>query len=141
MNKRNLQIYNKKKSDTEIIKYIKNEIYNNVKKAFIKIKEVDLLGDLDANIITLYQKIKKLYNTKKLLQYYFGTVKNTSNGYLQKNDVYALGLTIFEILHIYSDYKIREHPKLYDLLKNMLLFYPDQRYNVVQCINHPYLSK
>ena len=132
--------YNTDYSEKDIIKKIKHEIHNNVKRAFKIINELDLLNDLDTHIITLYERIKFLYKTKKLLPHYFGTIKHKSKGYLQKNDVYALGLTIFEVLYLFSDYNVRENEPLYDLLKNMLVFDPVKRYNVVQCINHRYFK-
>ena len=40
-----------------------------------------------------------LYKSNKLLPAYFGTDKNKFNGYLQKADIYALGITIKEIFY------------------------------------------
>ena len=132
--------YNTNNTEEYIIKKINTEIHNNVYKAFNIINELSMISDLDNKNKQLYDTIKNLYNTKKILPYYFGTTKHKFNGYLQKNDVYALGLTMFELLYIYSDYNMTENLELYDLLKHMIAFDPYIRYNAVQCINHAYFT-
>lgn len=132
-----LRKYNSR-SEHYISKKILQEIYSNVKKAFMKINEQELLGDLYSNIMSLYEKIKNLYDNDKILTMFFGSEKNKFNGYLQKGDVYALGLSIFETLYFYSKINIRQHSQLYDLLIHMIALDPDKRYNAVQCLSHPY---
>ena len=127
-------------SEYYILKKIKHEIYDNVRKALLKINEKELLGNLDANILALYKKIKTLYNKKKILPIYFGTDKNKFNGYVQKSDVYALGYSIFETLYYYSEIDVRQNLELYDLLIHMITLDPDKRYNAVRCLSHPYLQ-
>jgi serine/threonine protein kinase len=71
---------------------------------------------------------------------YFGT--NKYDGYLQKSDIYGLGINIYKSLYYYNKIDIqRKYPQLYDLLMNMIKFDPDERYNVLQCLNHPYFTK
>jgi serine/threonine protein kinase len=135
-----LRKYNSR-SEHYISKKILHEIHINVKKAIMKINEKDLLGNLDNNINALYEKIQNLYNNNKILQIYFGSVKNKFNGYIQKSDIYALGYSIFETLYIYSEINVQQHTKLYDLLIHMMAFDPDKRYNAVQCLSHPYFHE
>lgn len=87
----------------------------------------------------LYDKIDKFYNDGIILDKYFGT--NKYNGYLQKSDIYGLGINIYKSLYYYNKIDVkREYPKLYDLLMNMIKFDPDERYNVLQCLSHPYFK-
>ena len=102
-----------------------------------------MLSNLQENINALIKKIQYLIDNNKLLDKYFGT--NTTqlyNGYLQKADVYALGITIFDTLQLkkHSTVDVRENKLLYDLLLKMIDIDPDKRYNVIQCINHPYFA-
>jgi len=128
------------RSEHYISKKILHEIHSTVKKALIKINEKELLGNLDNNILALYEKIKNLYDNNKILPIYFGSDKNKFNGYVQKCDVYSLGYSIFETLYVYSEVNVRQHPQLYDLLIHMMALDPDKRYNAVQCLSHPYLG-
>lgn len=124
--------------------YKQKHIYDkikNVKEALSRIEEKNMLSNLQENINALTKKIQYLMDTNKLLDKYFGT--NTIqlyNGYLQKADVYALGITIFDTLqlHKHSNVDVRENKLLYDLLLKMIAIDPDKRYNVVECIHHPY---
>jgi serine/threonine protein kinase len=116
------------------------EIHSTVRKALTKINEKELLSNLDKNIMVLYEKIKKLFDNNKILPIYFGGDKNKFNGYIQKNDVYALGYSIFETLHVYSEIDIHQNANLYDLLLHMIALDPDKRYNAVQCLSHPYFQ-
>lgn len=127
-------------SEHYIKKKILHEIHSTVKKALLKINEKELLGNLDNNIIALYEKIKNLYNNNKILPIYFGSEKNKFNGYVQKCDIYALAYSIFETLYIYSEINVQQHTQLYDLLIHMIAFDPDKRYNAVQCLSHPYFN-
>lgn len=132
-----LRKYNSR-SEHYITKKVLTEINHYVKKAFNKIDEKGLLGNLDKNAITLYEKIKSLFDNKKILPIYFGSDKNKFNGYIQKADVYALGYSIFETLYVYSEIDVRQNDKLYDLLIHMITIDPDKRYNAIQCLSHPY---
>jgi len=93
---------------------------------------------LNANIDTLYKKVEYLFEKQKLLNAYYGSDNNKFNGFLQKADIYALGLTIYECLYKYSNINIKQNEKLYDLLLHMIAIDPDKRYNVYQCLEHPY---
>ena len=128
----------KDRSESYIISKIIKEIEANVKKSIMNINEKELLGNFTNNCLSLYQKVKYLFDNQQILNSYYGTEKNKFNGYLQKSDVYALGLTIFIALYIYSDIDVRNNELLYDLLIHMIAIDPDKRYNAVQCLSHPY---
>ena len=97
-------------------------------------------GNYKENILALHDKIHNLHEHGKLLPVYFGSEKNKFNGYLQKADVYALGLAIFIMLYVYSGVDVRANANLYDLLIHMIAMDPDKRYNAVQCLSHPFLQ-
>ena len=126
------------RSEHYITKKITSEINSSVKKALTKLNEKELLGVLDKNIMVLYEKIRTLFDNNKILPIYYGTEKNKFNGYIQKNDVYALGYSIYETLYVYSEIDVRQNKDLYDLLMHMMAIDPDKRYNAVQCLSHPY---
>ena len=129
------------RSESYILKKITKEIDENVKYSLSRINEKQLLGNINENINNLYQKIKTLFDENKILPIYFGTEKNKFNGYLQKADIYSLGLSIFLALYTYSDINVRKQNDLYDLLIHMIAFDPDKRYNAVQCLSHRYFHK
>lgn len=125
-------------SDEYILKKINNDISLYVKKMR---KDLKLnIQDLQTTVEMLFITIKELFKTKKILTKYFGT-EDYLNGYLQKNDIYSLGLTLYEFLVIYTDViDVFSDIRLHDLLKNMIELNPEKRYNVLQCLKHPYFT-
>ena len=122
------------------IKKIQQYIEKNVIKALEIINEKEIISKMNSTIKMLYKKIKYLYDKGQLLDSYFGSEKNKYNGYLQKADVYALGLSIYETLYKYGQINVKKNETLYDLLLHMIDMNPDKRYNIVQCIGHPYFT-
>ena len=121
-----------------------NEKLKNLKEALDRLEEKHMIQTLKENINSLYLKIQYLCDNNKILDKYFGSNSHSHyNGYLQKADVYALGITIFDTLHIkkYSNVNVRKNKNLYDLLLNMIKIDPDERFNVIQCIHHPYFTE
>lgn len=124
-----------------ILSKILRELETSVKKTFIDLH-------LDTSIIkqntrTLIKKIRKSFINGTILTKYFGNDK--FNGYVHKSDVYALGITFYEILHKYchgnpSCFNLKNNPKLTHLIKNMIDLDPDKRYNVIKCLQHPYFQ-
>ncbi len=131
--------YNERSTTYQLLK-ITHDLDANFKHSIMRINEHELLGNYKENIQALYYKIHNLYETEKLLPVYFGTDKNKFNGYLQKADVYALGISIFIMLYVYSNFDVRANPVLYDLLIHMIAMDHDKRYNAVQCLSHPFLQ-
>ena len=123
---------------SKIMHYIKH-----VEKALDSIGEKQIIAKLTSTVDTLYNKIKYLYDKDRLLFTYFGSDKHKFNGYLQKADVYSLGISIYETLYKYSNInikKIYEYKDLYDLLLHMIEMDPDKRYNIIQCLSHSYFT-
>lgn len=127
------------RSSTYQLQKITRDLDSNFKHSIMRINERELLGNYKENVESLYHKIFNLHKSNKILPAYFGTEKNKFNGYLQKADVYALGLAIFIMLYVYSDFDVRGNADLYDLLIHMIAMDPDKRYNAVQCLSHPFL--
>jgi len=130
----------RERSSTYQLQKITRDLDANFKQSIMRINERELLGNYRENIQSLYYKINDLFVSDKILPAYFGTEKNKFNGYLQKADVYALGLAIFIMLYVYSDINVKGNADLYDLLIHMIAMDPDKRYNAVQCLSHPFLQ-
>jgi len=133
----------KDRSETQQKTKIMQYITKHVEKTLHVIGENAILAKLDSTIDTLYKKIKYLYDKDRLLFAYYGNDKNKFNGFLQKADVYALGISIYETLYKYSEINIRknnQYETLYDLLIHMIEMDPDKRYNIVQCLSHSYFT-
>jgi len=136
-----LSKYNHKSID-----FIKKEIKEktkNIKDALQRINEDNMITNLEDNISKLYKKINFLYENNTLIDKYYGLNTNQNyNSYIQKSDIYALGITMFDTLQYkdYSNVDVRENTLLYDLLLKMIQIDPDKRYNVVECINHSYFT-
>ena len=149
--------YNKLKSETSIVKKIYNYIDENVYKIYKELKEYDYINMLyndstdkttkkkvEPLLITLYSELNTYFQNKTILNHYFG-IKNikSSDGFLQKCDVYALGIAMYEYLmvnFIIIDIKKPENDKLYKLLKKMIHPDPKQRYNIDECLKDPYFT-
>ena len=132
--------YSEQKQLHKIMDYISK----NIKKAFSRIGEKSIVNNIDNNISNIYMKIKNMYNMynkNRILNVYFGSDNNKFNGYLQKADVYALGLSIYDTLYRYSEINVKKNEALHSLLLNMIELDPDKRYNIVQCLGHSYFTE
>jgi hypothetical protein len=126
-----------------ILGKIMRELEKSVKRSFIELH-------LDTSIIkpkaiAITDSIKQSFMDDTILTKYFGNSDDKFNGYVHKSDVYALGITFYEILYKYcygnsSCSDLKKNPKLAHLLKNMIELDPDKRYNVLQCLQHPYFQ-
>ena len=152
-----LNKYYNEKSDYSIFNIIKKKINDNVKQTYEDLSENDYINQLykehidiktktkhDSIILKLYYEIRSHIKNKTLLHYYFG-VKNVNSldGYLQKGDVYSLGIAIYQYIEYYYkifDIKHSKNTKLYNLIKKMI--HPDhnKRYNILQCLNDTYFN-
>lgn len=120
---------------------IKAEI-NDDKNYIYKIKQLKLthkLIYLDTDINTIYDKLSKLYVNKTFAYEYYG-YNDIFNGLLQKSDIYSLGIMILTIVKNRLNYDIEKLPLLKDLCLNMTLTDYTKRYNVLQCLDHPYFQ-
>lgn len=123
-----------------IIKTIKTDILKKNKKKNLIRKNLNINNNqkytyFDSDSIISDNDIKKLINNlyssyvKKNL---FNNFIQNYNGYHYKSDIYALGVTFFEIY-----YKLNlKDEKLLDLIRNMVKCVPEERFNVKQCLNH-----
>ena len=134
--------YNKNKDINYIFlkiqKYYKEY---DISEIFSSIKESNMLVEFNNTLIDL---IKGIYNDlikKTFLPKYFGSQANKFNGYLQKADIYALGIAMYEFLEVFTDFiNVKKDIRLHNLLQNMIKTHPDKRYNVVDCLKHPYFK-
>ena len=129
-----------------INKYIKN-VLSSFKK-YELIEEYKLLEKFNSDMKELYLKIEREISNNTLYDKYFGidTMQNLGkfNGYLQKGDVYALGITICDFLKTYNNNNkplIKYDKSLHELLINMIQPIPEKRFNIIQCLKHPYFTK
>lgn len=136
--------YNINKYNGNSDEYIMNKINISIQtyvKRMLRDLKLDTL-ELSTIVKTLYTEIKQMFKERTILPKYYGTPSDPLNGYLQKNDVYSLGITLYEFLVIFTDViKIKDNLLLSDLLKNMIQLNPEKRFNVLQCLNHPYFTK
>jgi serine/threonine protein kinase len=141
------------KDDSYILKKIKSKINETTKVILVELKQEKYMDGLNDTILNLIKQIKNEFDKKTILSKYYGTNNNKLNGYLQKGDVYALGITMYELLNIsYHDNHDKHHNKyiktinvnnelkLHNLLKNMINPDPNKRYNILECLRHPYFS-
>ena len=131
---------------------IKSDINEDILKKYLDFKEYEFYD----NMFSIYNKnkykktifdkvyndIKTHYDKKTIIDAYFGIDSvSTKNGYLQKGDVFALGITMYEyLLHTHSRHFFDKNTKLHHLLKYMIHPDPEQRYNVNECLNHSYFT-
>ena len=134
-------------------------INEEIKKMLSSFKNAKLTANFDKVILELYQKIHSEIKNRLILNTFYGTEKNKYNGYLQKGDIFALGVTMYDFLDYYNNDFISgksskpgtgigsklsnsslNNSKLLDLLENMININPQKRYNVEQCLNHPYFT-
>ena len=151
-NKINYKSYSN--NDIMYLKNMKNEfndiIEKNVHYTLELLKEYEYVDNLyeikNTEIYKLpiiekiYNDIKKNYDNKTILNAYFGTKHvNSFDGYLQKADVYGLGCAMYEFITDNIEFiNIEKELKLHNLLKKMVHPDPALRYNIIQCLKHPY---
>jgi serine/threonine protein kinase len=127
--------------------YILNEVLRELEKG---IEKTFIDFNLDTSIIKpkaieLIDRIYQYFTNGTILTKYFGNHNDKFNGYVQKSDVFALGITFYEILHKYCYANsicadLKKNPKLTHLIKNMIELDPEKRFNVLQCLQHPYFA-
>jgi serine/threonine protein kinase len=131
--------YYKNYSREYILQRITKDIKKYVGQMFYDLRlNFDNINEIITN---LFNDTEARYKNKTLLDKYFGTPEDKFNGYLQKADVYALGISFYEILTFFTDkINLKKDIKLHNLLKNMMELNPDKRFNIIQCLQHPYFS-
>ena len=119
-------------------------VYDNVKLPIDKLKDYN--SSLTAfNYKDLYYKIQNEFQNNTIYDKFFGINddekinQNKFNGYLQKGDVYALGISMCVFLKSYKPYIIY-NTLLRDLLVNMIHPDPERRFNIIRCLRDPYFA-
>lgn len=128
---------------------IKHIINKDVKKKLNSFKDSVIISGFDSLILELYKKLIGEFKHKDILNNFFGTDENKYNGYLQKGDIFSLGVTIYNFLDYYkNNFKTNnssninlKNSKLLNLLQNMIKIEPNKRYNVIQCLKHSYFTE
>jgi serine/threonine protein kinase len=123
--------------------YILSKVFRDLKHSVIQIcKELNLdYSNLNNIVKQLIVDIQNDFKNKTILPKFFGTENDKYNGYIQKTDVYALGLSIYEIIYFFSkNNTLKNDLRLNNLLKSMINFEPNKRLNVIQCLQHPYFQ-
>lgn len=128
-----------KNNQKKIFEYVRHNINKYILNMFVElnIDNHQLITDIN----TLYKNIEKHMKSNNLRNKYFGT-GDRKNSYLQKSDIYSLGIAIYEFIYILTEniLQIEKQKLLSDLLLKMICIDPDKRYNVDQCLNHPYFT-
>lgn len=152
---------NDNRSFDKIIKVLNKDIKDNIES----FKEFNVTTNFNKTIKELYDRIRTefayrgILTKREILNTFFGTDKTKFDGYLQKGDIFALGISMYEFLYNYKknyykkNYKLNKYNmdngnniknlsniKLHDLLQNMIQINPYKRYNVIQCLKHPYFT-
>ena len=119
-----------------------NDILININKHIKPYNKYYKLQKFDKIIKDLYDKILIEFKNKQIFNNFFGTDTDKFNGYLQKGDIFALGITIFELLSIVIPKSTTNISKsqIYNLLQNMINIDPKKRYNINQCLKHQYFN-
>ena len=128
-----------------INKYIKRNLASY--KKYELIEKFKILEYFNSDIKELYLKIQKEVENNIIFDKYFGIDTNANyekfNGYLQKGDIYALGISLCEFLKTYNKYNkpgIKYDKDMHELIINMIQPHPDKRFNIIQCLNHKYFK-
>ena len=100
-----------------------NKANNNKNEALVTYQETKELYDLF---------IKLIYKDDLLPSHY-----KKYSGIKYKYDVFALGITFFKLSKFCQ---FEENDTFMDLLRNMLHYNPMKRYDVNQCMNHPFIN-
>ena len=86
-------------------------------------------NDIKKLVNLLYKNIKR----KSI----FGKFTSKVTGFLYKSDIFALGVTFFLL---YDSIGVNDN-NLLDLIRNMIKCNPDERYDINQCLKHPYFKQ
>jgi serine/threonine protein kinase len=114
------------------INYDKDEVESDIYRISDEIYRVFFTGDSE----DIYSFIKNKYFGVKNVSDSDTNNNNITDGYWYKIDIFSMGLTIYRCA---VDLDIDINDNLADLIKNMIRFDPSVRFNVNQCLKHPYL--
>lgn len=127
-----------------VVRELKEHLLDKLAKKKVTNKSFNITSNGSTNIFykdciynekdvkELINLIYKNYRNGNLLN----SVTEKVNGYLYKFDIYSLGVLFYVIVKTLDI----ENKDLMDLIKNMLRFNPEKRYNVNQCLNHRFFN-
>ena len=133
------------KLKNELVKLIKGSITDKflkrgITRSNLKMQPVDKNTYFYKNCVFTENDIKKLVNLlyknikRKSI---FGKFTSKVTGFLYKSDIFALGVTFFLL---YDSIGVNDN-NLLDLIRNMIKCNPDERYDINQCLKHPYFKQ
>lgn len=140
----------------KIIKKLENDLYET--DMFYRAEHIGLYGSLFTNkkmtrntimdflnphkdndkffktneLIEVYNIYSDLIIRNKLVLEYFKPM----TGLLYKRDIFALGIMFYQIFRALN----LDDPILLDLIKNMVIVNPFKRFDINQCMEHPYVT-
>jgi len=123
--------------DSTIFKKIMKDINKSV-VVVCKDNNIDT-GNLKDVVANYFEIVKSAFADGTILDKYFG-INQHLNGYLQKGDVYGLGMSIYEFIKITEIINLNENRLLNNLLLKMIEFDCNKRFNILQCLQHPYFK-
>jgi len=137
-----------KVSDSILLYNIQKQTNKYCKKMLTFLGENELVSKLNNIVSDEFKKISDEFKNKQILLKYFGSSKDRLNGYLQKADVYSLGISIYNFLEMSRQKKhfpnliinVKKDIKLHNLLKHMIELNSATRYNILDCLKHPYFN-
>lgn len=134
-------IENLKDSIIKLLKPVMDKLLKRgITRSNLKMQPVDKNTYFYKNCIFSENDIKKLVNLlyknikRKTL---FSRFTNNISGFLYKSDIFALGITFFMIYDSINE----KNNDLLDLIRNMIKCNPDERYDINQCLKHPYFKQ
>ena len=92
-------------------------------------------SDMMKSLLPFITRLRTELTENKCLNSYYN--RNNARGYIFLNDIYALGI-VFSAMYNIMRIDITEDIKT--LVQGMTAFNPDDRYNIYDCINHPYFE-
>lgn len=128
-----------------LVKLIKGNITDKflkrgITRSNLKMQPVDKNTYFYKNCVFSENDIKKLVNLlyknikRKSI---YGKFTSKVTGFLYKSDIFALGITFFLL---YDSIGVNDNDLL-DLIRNMIKCNPDERYDINQCLKHPYFKQ
>ena len=122
----------------KVQKYYKE---NDISKLYQSIKESNMLHEFNNTLLDLIKVIYNDIKSNSFMTKYFGSQSNKFGGFLQKGDIYALGIAMYEFLEVFTGFiNVKKDIRLHNLLQNMIKLNPDKRFTVIDCLNHPYFK-
>lgn len=139
-------VYRYKNNSSKMADNIRHSIDKYVKVILKNLGIYSSIISFAKEVNDLYLVIQKHLKLNTLQSKYFGMCRDgkqdTKNSYLQKSDIYSLGIAMYEFIYIYTNnaLQIEKQPKLKDLLINMITINPEKRFDVDQCLKHSYFT-